>query len=81
METLKPIIDIVDNIKSENGTIKQAQLDEIKLFVCLLKRIWFSLSIMQKYDLLGENNPSFFIAHGCHFYMYILLIIIVPLHL
>ncbi len=30
METLRPIIDIVDKIKNENGTIKQARLDEIK---------------------------------------------------
>jgi hypothetical protein len=30
METLRPIIDIVDKKKNENGTIKQAQLDEIK---------------------------------------------------
>jgi hypothetical protein len=30
METLKPIIDIVNKIKNENGTTKQARLDEIK---------------------------------------------------
>ncbi len=39
METLRPIIDIVDKIKSENVTIRQTRLDEIK-FVCFLKRIW-----------------------------------------
>jgi hypothetical protein len=30
METFKPITDIVNKIKDENGTTKQARLDEIK---------------------------------------------------
>ncbi len=72
METLRPIIDIVDKIKSENVTIRQTRLDEIK-FVCFLKRIWWSLSIMQKYDLSGKNNPSFLLHMDeifiCTFYL------------
>jgi hypothetical protein len=34
-------------IEDENVAIKQAQLDQIKWFVCFLKLIWCSLPLMQ----------------------------------
>jgi hypothetical protein len=36
------------------------------------------------YDLLEEKNPflfTWFIIHGCHFYIYILFINVLPWHL
>jgi hypothetical protein len=39
METFKMLLTLQKKIEYENGTIKQAWLDEIKWFVCFLKLI------------------------------------------
>jgi hypothetical protein len=57
MEIFRIIIDIEED-KKWKCSIKQTQIDNIKSFVCLLKLIWWSLSLVQIWHT-RKNNPSY----------------------
>jgi hypothetical protein len=74
IETVRTILTMQNRIKEFFFVVKQAWFTNINWFVCFVKFIWWSLSLLQIW-LIRKKKPSilfiiWFIVHGCHFYIY-----------